>query len=195
MSTKPVSNYFPQLLLVLSTALAVCDWYLRPERPMAWIVALLLIGCMTFALLKLPGGAKGEIAQYQLGTSVRSGVVWAGAILAIALGSKLGGTLGAPNISWRATMAIIGVFLIFTGNAIPKMLTPLSQMQCDPAKLQAFQRFGGWTWVLTGFVLLNAWLVLPVRLADEVSYITLPLAIIVIAIQWLRLRHSQPSTL
>lgn len=195
MFTKLVSNYFPHLLLVLSTALAVCDWYLKPERPMAWIAALLLIGCMTFALLKLPRGAKGEIAQYQSGTSIRSGVVWAGAILAIALGSKLGGMRGASDIAWRATMAIIGVFLIFTGNAIPKILKPLSQMQCDPAKVQAFQRFGGWTWVLAGFVLLNAWLVLPVRLADVVSYITLPLAIVVIAIQWFRLHHSQPSTL
>jgi len=35
---------------------------------------------------------------------------------------------------------------------MPKALTPLSAAQCsgDPMKAQAFQRFVGWTWVLTG---------------------------------------------
>ena len=33
---------------------------------------------------------------------------------------------------------------MFTGNAIPKTLTPLAALRCDPARVQAFNRFGDW---------------------------------------------------
>lgn len=201
MSLKPHTNNFPQALLMLNTALVIANWYVRPQHASVWIVSLVLVGCMTLALL-VQSRKERDTAEPQIGNSVRNGILWAGAILLIALGSKLGtavaarlGIASATDISWRATMVVISIFLILAGNAIPKALTPLSQLRCNAAKLQSFQRFGGWTWVLTGFVLLNAWLVLPGSLADFVTFVSLPAAMILIGFHWLRLRRAPPTTI
>jgi len=102
------------------------------------------------------------------------------------------GLVGQTGLTWRAIMAILGAFLIFTGNGIPKALTPLAAMQCDAAKVQAFQRFGGWTWVLAGFAIIFGWLVLPIPMAQVVTGLVLPTAMILLGIQWMRLRRSRP---
>ena len=57
-------------------------------------------------------------------------------MLAVSLSIKLVQALGAAgdsDLSQRLTMVILGVFFMFTGNAMPKMLTPLSVMQCNGA--------------------------------------------------------------
>ena len=61
-------------------------------------------------------------------------------------------------------MVILGAFIVATGNALPKTLTPLSVLRCDPApaRAQALHRFAGWAWVLTSPALSVAWLALPV---------------------------------
>ena len=73
------------------------------------------------------------------------------------------------ELSSRVTMAILGGYFVFTGNAMPKMLTPLSALRHDPAMAQAFRRIGGWIWVLSGFGFTIAWLALPIDLATPVS--------------------------
>ncbi len=194
MLSKPISTYLSALLLMLSAALALVNWYLRPGRGLLWFVALLLIGCMAILLLVVSSSPKDRAARSRSGASIQSGILCAAGLLVIALGGKLAagvGLAGQGNLTWRLAMALLGAFLIFTGNGVPKMLTPLSTTQCDAARVQAFQRFGGWTWVLAGLGLVFAWLLLPVPSAQLLTGLLLPSAMILIGIQWLRLRRSQ----
>ena len=187
MVTKSIWNYLAAALLLLGAALAGANWYLQPQRTVYWAVAAIFIICMAVVLL---------VISRRDANSIRSGIVFAGLILVIPLGLKLATALGAidhADFSKRAMMAIIGAFLMSTGNAIPKTLTPLSVMRCDAAKAQAFHRFAGWTWVLAGLALAAAWLTLPVSLADRVTFVVLPAAILIITAQLVRLRLSHPS--
>ena len=195
MIAKPVSYYLSPALLALSTVLAAENWYLRPERAAAWATVVLVLGCMALALLLLPrrrpaDSNEGEAAGRRSGDSIRRGIVTAGLILAISLSAKLAATLGvggSADLSQRATMAIMGAFLMFTGNGIPKTLKPLSALRGDAARAQALQRFTGWTWVLAGLTLMIIWLVLPIDLAQLVSFLLLPSSILITVAQAVRL--------
>ncbi|HEX3987222.1 MAG TPA: hypothetical protein VHX13_11510 [Acidobacteriaceae bacterium] len=55
-------------------------------------------------------------------------------MLLVSLGDRLAlasGVSSIPDFALRAVMAIAGAFLAFTGNAIPKMLTPLASLGSD----------------------------------------------------------------
>ena len=153
MAAKPIWNYIPPALIALNTLLVAENWYLRPQSAGSWFVVLLVLIAMTLALVLVSRRPKVEATRRDAGRSVRRGIVTAGLILVISLGAKLGVALGAvhsSDIALRATMAIMGVFLAVIGNAIPKTITPLAALQCDPAKVQAVQRLAGWIWVLAG---------------------------------------------
>jgi hypothetical protein len=73
------------------------------------------------------------------------------------------------------------------------MLPPVSSMQCNGARVQAFQRFAGWTWVLGGLGWATAWLALPIDAAGPVSMAAVVAAMIVTIVQLLRLRRSRQN--
>src|SRR5208282_3583334 len=153
---------------------------------------------MTLALVLVSREPKEEAARRDFGGSVRSGIVTAGLILVISLGAKLAVALGGVHygdIALRAPMAIAGAFLAATGNAIPKTLTPLAALHCDPAKVQAVQRLAGWIWVLTGLAVVVAWLTLPINLAEATCFLLLPSAILVTVGPAVWLRRAKPSVL
>jgi hypothetical protein len=180
-------------LLALSIALTAGNWYIQPDRAWAWGSAAFLIGCMAVALLLAPRTSS-DAARRAAGDSIRSAVVFAGLVLVISLGMKLATALGAigdNDLSRRATMVILGAFFVVTGNRMPKTLTPLVALQCDPARLQAFQRLAGWTWVLTGLAFAIVWLLLPLDLAKPVSVVVLMAGMLVTASQLVRLRTSR----
>jgi hypothetical protein len=80
---------------------------------------------------------------------------------------------GDVDTSRRTSMALIGVLFVFFGNAMPKQLTPLSQLSCSGARIQAFQRFSGWTWVLTGLTYAAIWLLAPMTMAKPLSMLVM----------------------
>ena len=124
---------------------------------------------------------------------LRTAAGFAGAIVGIALLSRLAASLGwahAADLSSRASMATVGVVFVLTGNAVPKTLTPLAAMKRDPARVQAFRRFAGWAWVLTGVAYSLAWFALPTRLAVNATFLIVPAGMLVVALSWLRLRRS-----
>ena len=94
------------------------------------------------------------------------------ATLTVAL-AKSTGLIADVNGGRRMTMALLGMFFIAMGNALPKRLTPLATMACNPARIQAFQRFTGWTWVLSGAAFSLAWLLAPMHYAGPVSMLAL----------------------
>ena len=193
MNTRPISYFLAPALLVLSTLLAATNWVLQPDRAGAWAATLGFIACMAVAFF-FAHRRSGNEAQRRAGDAIRHAIVFAGLMLAIPLSMRLGTALGVihdADLSRRTTMVLMGAFIAFTGNAMPKTLTPLSALQCDPARVQAFQRFAGWTWVLTGVGYAIAWLVLPLVLAKPVSLVLLMGGMLVVAVQLLRLRRTR----
>ncbi len=117
---------------------------------------------------------------------LRMGIVFAALMLAAPLAARLAGALGwgvPADFSQRALMVLLGAFLALTGNSIPKRLVPLG-VRCGAARVQAFQRLAGWTWVLTGVALALAWMALPASLADPVTFVVVPAGILIVAWQW-----------
>jgi hypothetical protein len=198
MAAKPIWNYIPAALIALNTLLLAENWYLRPQSAGPWFVVLLVLIGMTLALVLVSREPKEEATRRVAGGSVRRGIVTAGLILAISLGAKLAAALGAVHsgdFAHRATMAIAGAFLAVIGNAIPKTLTPLAAQHSDPAKVQAVKRLAGWIWALAGLAVAIAWLTLPIYLAEVMSFLLLPSAILVTVGQAVWLRRAKPGAL
>jgi hypothetical protein len=193
MQRQTGSNVFAATLLAAATALAGVDWYLQPQRAVAWVAALAFLGVMALALL---GAARlsGTAPASRAGESLRSGVAFGSLILVCSLGARLLAALGAvgsEELSRRVSMAILGAFLVFSGNGLPKMLTPLADLRCDPARVQALQRRAGWTFVLSGLAFSLAWLVLPIAVAEPVSLCVLLGGTLLVAAQVARLRFAR----
>jgi len=175
MLARSLSHYLPFALLALSTALTMGNWYLRPERAMAWSMSTAFLGVMLVALLIDSTRRTSNCVRQSAGV-IRGSVGIAALIMGLSLTVKLVEALGLttdPDWSRRASLMGMGVFLMFMGNSMPKTLTPLAKMRCNPASVQAFQRFAGWTWVLTGLGFSIAWLVLPLTVAKPVSMVVL----------------------
>jgi hypothetical protein len=106
---------------------------------------------------------------------IRRGLLHAGLIIAVAGGAKAAAAQGFIGSDWpgRAVMAVTGMVLMVTGNAIPKTLMPLSACSGGPATLQRLQRRAGWTFALAGAALAIGWLVLPESLANPLTLLLL----------------------
>jgi drug/metabolite transporter superfamily protein YnfA len=170
-TAKPVSYYLAPALLLIAAVLAVWNWYLSPERAASWVAALVTLAVMALILWVFTRAAGRDRANH-VRHGVGHGIVFAALILAVSLSLRLAAALGASDdreLRQRLTMVILGAFFVFIGNAMPKMLTPLSALGCDGARTSALQRLMGWTWVLTGLGFIVPWLVLPADIAQPVS--------------------------
>lgn len=99
---------------------------------------------------------------------IRQALIAAALIVGAALAHRFG-LIENSDAAVRLMMVLVGFFLVTVGNAMPKTLKPLRDGRCDPAELQNFQRFSGWTWVMTGLSFAMVWLVLPADLARTVG--------------------------
>ena len=117
---------------------------------------------------------------------------FAGVVLILAGGAKLAVKLGwvdDTDLSRRVGMVTVGLVLAYIGNSIPKTLTPLSTLQCDGARTQAFQRWSGWIWVLAGLGYGLVWLVAPIEVASPISMAVVVAAMIAVVSMLIRLRR------
>jgi hypothetical protein len=196
MITSGVSprRYLPPVLLGFGAALAVSNWSLDPERARAWIAALVLFACLALLLwLTREPAARGRARAT---AALRNSVVFATLIVGVSLAAALGHTLGLIDDGdrpQRLAMAIAGAFFVFTGNALPKTLTPLSARQCDGAVSQALQWFMGWTWVLMGLAFSYVWLALPIDAAEPVSIALVAGSVIAVATRIVRARMTRKA--
>jgi hypothetical protein len=121
----------------------------------------------------------GRSAKWQSSSDLRASLIFAGLMLAIALAARLAPWFGltvAPDFKQRALMVIVAAFIVSIGNDIPKRLTSLTCRDADAGRIQSFQRFAGWTWVLAGLAVCLGWFVLPRPAASALTLIVLPLA-------------------
>jgi hypothetical protein len=125
---------------------------------------------------------------------VTSAVVFGALMMVIPLAATLAHAYGVaddPDSGHRATQIVLGAYLAVFGNSLPRMLPPVSSMQCNGARVQAFQRLAGWTWVLCGLGFATAWLVLPIDAAEAASTVLVAAAMSVTIVQLLRLRKAR----
>jgi hypothetical protein len=196
-AATPFLRRLAPFLLAIGAVLAAANWYLQPERVRSWVAALSLLVVMALALGLVLRRRSSSPVRLQAAGSIQDAVSFGGAIMAATLGAKLAYALGAiqdPGLSQRLAMVFLGAFLVFTGNAQPKMLTPLPALRCDPARAQALQRFSAWTQVLTGLAFMFVWVALPADTAKPVSVALLAggaLAVAGTALrQWARRGHA-----
>ncbi len=93
------------------------------------------------------------------------------------------GWVSSPDLGLRLSMALSGVYLMYTGNAIPKSLKPFGCLPHDSAEAQTFRRFAGWTWAVTGLALVVVWCAAPLTPALIFTLIGVPLAILLVLLK------------
>ena len=131
----------------------------------------------------------------RVSTDIRRGLIYAGLIVVVAGGAKAAAAHGLIGSDWpgRATMAVMGAFLMVTGNSLPKRLVPLSGCSCDPATVQQLQRRAGWTFVLAGAALAIGWLVLPESLANLLTLLLAPVTVLFVVQMFRVYRADRPA--
>jgi hypothetical protein len=184
-------------LPIIGIVLALANWNARPSAALAWAAAIVMFAVMVVARHYSQLAfrrSSGDVPSVRSLASVTSAVVVGALMMIIPLAVTLAhayGLVDDPDSGRRMTMILFGAYFAATGNALPRMLPPVSSMQCDGARVQAFQRFAGWTWALCGVGFAAAWLALPIDSAETVSTAFVAAAVIITIVQVVRLRKSQ----
>jgi hypothetical protein len=116
---------------------------------------------------------------------------FAALMLFVSLAAKLAlvaGWVDDAELSQRLAMVVFGAFYVFSGNLLPKTLTPLASLRCSAAATQALQRLVGWTQVISGVTMMLAWTVLPTDTAQTVTVVMIIGSALMVLAQLVRLR-------
>ena len=194
-----ISSRTVSALPLIGIGLALANWNAKPAAAWAWAAAIVILVVMVavqrrsqLALSRSPRDAASVLGV----ESVAGAVVFGALMMIIPLALTLAhayGLVDDPDSGMRRTnMIMVGAYLAVIGNAMPRMLPPTSSMPCGGARVQAFQRHAGWTWVLCGLGYAMAWLALPIDAAGPISMALVATAMIVTIVQLLRLRKPRP---
>ena len=197
MALSWISSRTVSALPLIGIALALANWNARPDAAWAWAATIVMFVVMIavdrrsqLALSRSPGDAASVRSVASVTGAVAVGALMMIIPLALTLAHAYG-VVDDPDGGRRTTMIILGAYLAVTGNAIPRMLPPTSSMQCDGARVQAFQRLAGWTWALCGLGFTTAWLALPIDTAESLSTALVVAAMVMTIVQLLRLRRPR----
>ena len=199
MALNWISSRTVSALPLIGIGLTLANWNAKPAAAWAWAAAIVVFVIMVavhrrfqLALSRSPGDA----ASVRSVASVAGAVVFGALMMIIPLALTLAhayGLVDDPDSGMqRTTMIMVGAYLAVTGNAMPRMLLPTSSMPGGGARVQAFQRHAGWTWVLCGLGYAMAWLALPIDAAGPISMALVATAMIVTIVQLLRVRKPRP---
>lgn len=139
--------------------------------PAIWLVASIL---RRFNIAACAAG--------QSPAELASGIAMGAFLMTLMMGKNVAEELALLDvaIAERVVGVTIGVFLMFMGNSIPKVLTPISKMRCDPARAQAVQRYAGLVFMLAGFAITVAWIATPIDVAPIVMLVAAGLSLILV---------------
>jgi Ca2+/Na+ antiporter len=197
MVVNSITSRTAAALPLMGILLALANWNARSDAAWAWAAAIAMFVVMVIALYGAQRAVRrssGDAASIRNVASVTGAVVFGALMMVIPLAVALAhayGVVDDPDSGRRATMIIFGAYLVAFGNSLPRMLPPVSSMQCSSARVQAFQRQSGWTWVLCGLGFTTAWLALPLEAAANVSLALMAAAMLVTIGQLLRLRRPR----
>jgi len=199
MALNWISSRTVSALPLIGIGLALANWNAKPAAAWAWAAAIVVFVVMVAVQRRFQlafSRSPGDAASVRSVASVDGAVVFGALMMIIPLALTLAhayGLVDDPDSGMqRTTMIIVGAYLAVTGNAMPRMLPPTSSMPCGGARVQAFQRHAGWTWVLCGLGYAMAWLALPIDAAGPISMALVVTAMIVTIVQLLRLRKPRP---
>ncbi len=116
---------------------------------------------------------------------VRNALILAGAMLAFSAAvafTDKAGYIGAETAQ-RVIQVAIGFMVVYFANLAPKTLEPLVA-GCEPSRIQALQRFCGWTLVLGGLGYSLAWLVAPIEHAAISAIAILGTGVLMVAARY-----------
>jgi len=88
-----------------------------------------------------------------------------------------------PELARRLLGVMIGVVVIIYANRVPKALSPLIRMRCDPAGEQAVRRFTGWSLAVGGAAFAIVWMFAPLRHANSLSGGLLCAAVMIVIVR------------
>ena len=196
MALNWISSRTVSALPLIGIGLALADWNAKPAAAWAWAAAIVIFVVMVavqrrsqLALRRSQGEPRGSGRR----RGCRRIVVGGDDDHPLHDLAHVYGLVEDPGSGMRrTTMVMIGAYLAVTGNAMPRMLPPTSSMPGGGARVQAFQRHAGWTWVLCGLGYAMAWLALPIDAAGPISMALVATAMIVTIVQLLRLRKPPP---
>ena len=199
MALNGIARRLGSVLPLMAIGLALANWNLKPAAAWAWaaviVMSVVMVAVQRF-WQRASSRSSGDAALARSADAVASAVVFGALMMIIPLALTLAhayGVVDDPDSGMRRTiMVITGAYLAVTGNAMPRMLPPTSSMPYGGARVQAFQRLAGWTWVLCGLGFATAWLALPIDAAEPVSLALMAAAMIVTIVQLLRLRKPRP---
>jgi hypothetical protein len=199
MALNWISSRIVSALPLIGIGLAVANWNARPAAAWAWaaviVFSVVMVAVQRGSQLAL-SRSSGDAASVRSADSIALAVTFGALMMIIPLALTLAhayGVVNDPDSGMRRTiMIMVGAYLAVTGNAMPRMLPPTSSMPCGGARVQAFQRIAGWTWVLCGLGFAMAGLVLPLDAAGPISMALVATALIVTIVQLLRLRNPRP---
>ena len=199
MALNWISSRTVSALPLIGIGLALANWNARPAAAWAWAAAIVVFVVMVAVLRRFQlasSRSPGDAASVRSVAAVAGAVVFGALMMIIPLALTLAhayGLVDDPDSGMqRTTMIMVGAYLAVTGNAMPRMLPPTSSMPDSGARVQAFQRHAGWTWVLCGLGYAMAWLALPIDAAGPISMALVATAMIVTIVQLLRLRKPRP---
>jgi hypothetical protein len=75
----------------------------------------------------------------------------------------------SPALASRLVGVLMGAMVVFFANDVPKALSPLTRMRCDPATEQSIRRFTGWSLALGGLAYMLASLLAPLESAPVIA--------------------------
>ena len=199
MALNWISSRIGSVFPLIAIGLALANWNAKPAAAWAWaaviVISMVMVVVQRLSQLALSRSSR-DAASARSVASVNGAVVFGALMMIIPLALTLAhayGVVDDPDSGMRrTTMIMIGVYLAMTGNAMPRMLPPSSSMPCAASRVQAFQRFAGWTWALCGLGFAMTWLALPIDAATPISMSLVAVSIIVTIVQLLRLRQPQP---
>jgi hypothetical protein len=178
MPARPISHVLVPIVLSASGLLVAANLYLRPDLLAPLAAVLVTVGVMAVVWRR-----SHRRPAYR---DITTAIVLASLMLDVKLAINLidgFGTRAGHDFAERVTMALMGVFFIFMGNAMPKTLRPLAALRRDPARVQAARRFEGWTWVVSGLAFAVVWLAAPMDLTLPLSMAAIVGAIVLIIVR------------
>ena len=92
----------------------------------------------------------------------------------------------SSDLARRLIQIMMGLYVVAIANALPKTLTPLMQLRCDPAAEQAMRRFAGWTLALGGAGYALTWMIAPIGIAPVLAKSLLGGAVLLVIVRLAR---------
>ncbi len=185
MMTHKQLHTITAIMTLLVISLAATNWYFKPEHADDWLVAMAAMPVfwliVMFSLSRRRLASQSEVERRYIFGSI----IVAGTVLSGALGIKLIETLTNVDMNpferfWGIGM---GALVVISGNILPKILSPLVEQHCSPAKTQSLQRFAGWSFVLAGIAYAIVWIVLPVAQAGSVATLILFTSVVLVVLR------------